>query len=151
MSNLEARADQLRKSFNVITYHFQAMTAARSNDDLSLLEVKVINYVGQREFCIMREISAFSQVAVSTMTGVVDKLEEKGIARRERNDADRRIVRVSLTEKGHKLYREFVEQLSTLCRHMLKALDEEEQEIYLKLTRKIERAALQSEISVSEN
>lgn len=62
MSNLEGRVDELRKSFNVVTYHFQAVTSACSNDDLSLKEVKIINYVGQRESRIMREISAFSQV-----------------------------------------------------------------------------------------
>lgn len=29
------------------------------------------------------------------MTGIVDKLEEKGIVKRDRNDEDRRIVRVN--------------------------------------------------------
>lgn len=151
MSNLEASAEELRKCFNVITYHFQAVTSARSNDDLSLLEVKIINYIGQRDFCIMREISAFSQVAVSTMTGIVDKLEAKGLARRERNDEDRRIVRVILTEKGQRIYREYVKELSILSRQMLKSLSEEEQKIYLELTKKIASVAMQSEVSMSEN
>ncbi len=69
---------------------------------MSLQENKVIDHVGQRKSCIMREISDHLRVAVSTMTGLIDKLEEKGLVRRERTEEDRRIVRISLTEKGEK-------------------------------------------------
>jgi DNA-binding MarR family transcriptional regulator len=38
-----------------------------------------------------------------TITGVVDRLERKGLVRRERDAEDRRVVRVFLTAKGRKL------------------------------------------------
>ncbi len=39
-----------------------------------------------------------------SMTRMLDRLEQKGLIRRERSSEDRRIVQLSLTEAGQKLY-----------------------------------------------
>ncbi len=44
-------------------------------------------------------------VTVSNLTGIVDRLEEKGIVVRDRDKHDRRVIHVKLTEKGKKLYK----------------------------------------------
>jgi len=36
----------------------------------------------------------------STVTGIIDRLEDKGLAKRERTSADRRVVTIELTETG---------------------------------------------------
>lgn len=38
-----------------------------------------------------------------TLTGVIDRMEERGLVRRERDQADRRVWRIWLTESGRKL------------------------------------------------
>lgn len=38
-----------------------------------------------------------------TLTGVIDRMEERGLVRRERDQRDRRIWRIWLTEEGRKL------------------------------------------------
>lgn len=38
-----------------------------------------------------------------TLTGVIDRMEERGLVRRERDQRDRRIWRIWLTEEGQKL------------------------------------------------
>jgi DNA-binding MarR family transcriptional regulator len=42
-------------------------------------------------------------VKSSTVTGVVDRLEKKGLAERMRNSLDRRVITIQLTESGKKL------------------------------------------------
>ena len=42
-------------------------------------------------------------VKSSTVTGVVDRLEQKGLVRRSRNSSDRRVINVELTEAGTRL------------------------------------------------
>ncbi len=37
------------------------------------------------------------------MTGIIDRLEQKGLVERERNSPDRRMITISLTETGKKL------------------------------------------------
>ena len=49
------------------------------------------------------QISRVIMVKSSTVTGIIDRLETKGLAERLRNSPDRRIVTVQLTEAGKKL------------------------------------------------
>ena len=67
-----------------------------------LYVMATIGYAGQLPF---NEIGAKMMVTVSNLTGIVDRLEEKGLVARERDTGDRRIVHVKLTAKGQKLYK----------------------------------------------
>jgi len=49
------------------------------------------------------KIAQHMMVKSSTVTGVVDRLEKKGIAERMRNSPDRRVIIIQLTEAGKKL------------------------------------------------
>jgi DNA-binding MarR family transcriptional regulator len=42
-------------------------------------------------------------VKPSTVTGIIDRLEQKGLARRTRQSADRRVITIRLTEAGERL------------------------------------------------
>ena len=49
------------------------------------------------------QIAKLIMVKASTVTGIIDRLELKGLVRRVRNSPDRRIINIELTEAGHKL------------------------------------------------
>lgn len=54
-------------------------------------------------------------IASSSITYVVDKLEEKGCVRRQRDEHDKRVTNASLTEKGYAMMDEiFPDHASTL-------------------------------------
>jgi DNA-binding MarR family transcriptional regulator len=61
-----------------------------------------IGYAGGLPF---GEIGAKMMVTVSNLTGIVDRLEEKKLVMRKRDEHDRRVVHVVLTDKGTKLYK----------------------------------------------
>lgn len=46
------------------------------------------------------QIAKFMMVKSSTVTGVIDRLEVKGLVKRLRNSVDRRIITIRLTESG---------------------------------------------------
>lgn len=48
-------------------------------------------------------IAKYMMVKSSTVTGVVDRLEQKGLVTRLRNSPDRRVITIELTENGKKL------------------------------------------------
>jgi DNA-binding MarR family transcriptional regulator len=64
------------------------------------------------------------------ITGLVDRLEEKGLARRKRSRGDRRLVYVSLTDRGRELAEELKEmvvpEISQLGDRVMGALTETE-------------------------
>ena len=49
------------------------------------------------------KIANHMMVKSSTVTGVVDRLEKKGLVERMRNSPDRRVITIQLTEAGKKL------------------------------------------------
>ncbi len=64
----------------------------------------------------------------ATVTGILDRLERKGLITRERSTTDRRRVFVSLTEAGIKLNEEMPWPLQERFAQSLASLSDEEQE-----------------------
>jgi len=51
------------------------------------------------------QIAKYIMVNSSTITGIIDRLEQKGLVQRSRISQDRRVITVSLTKKGNALVR----------------------------------------------
>ena len=64
----------------------------------------VIATLGDTEGLTCAELSAATLVTKGTLTGVLDRLEGKGLIRRILVEADRRSTRICLTEKGDRLF-----------------------------------------------
>jgi MarR family 2-MHQ and catechol resistance regulon transcriptional repressor len=143
MTPLERKARDLRDVIQDIMQQFRVVDGAFAHGphaELSLQELRVVEYLGDSGPRIMSELADFLLLAVNSVTSIVDNLETRGLARRQRSEHDRRKVQVELTERGRKLYAEAVEAKLQCFRAMLGALTTEEQDIYLVLMRKIARA-----------
>ncbi len=71
------------------------------------------------------------------MTMVIDNLEQRGLARRERNAEDRRYFTVHLTEAGEKLLHEFFPRHAARITDEMGVLTPSEQEEFARLCRKL--------------
>ena len=72
------------------------------------------------------ELGKNARVKKSTITDMVDRLEKDGIAERVRDDGDRRVVKVRLTEKGKKARKEFVKKRRAEFQDLFLKLEEKE-------------------------
>ena len=79
-----------------------------------------IGYAGSLPF---GEIGAKMMVTVSNLTGIVDRLEEKKLVLRKRDETDRRVVHVTLTEKGTKLYKSTIPVFEKSISQIFSSLD----------------------------
>jgi len=143
MTLLDRKATELRDVVEDILHQFQIVDAAVADGphvDLSCKELRVVEHLGDHCPRMMRELAEFLLLAVNSVTSTVDNLERKGIVRRLRSDADRRVIRVELTDAGSAAYQAAVKEKLQLLRSMLNALTEDEQEIFMVLFRKIARA-----------
>src|SRR5580704_5041226 len=103
MKPSDAKARQLRESIRQVVRKFRVLDCAiahQPHGELNIMEVHVIEFLGDKGGCKMRELADYLIVAVNTVTAMIDKLEDKKIVRRERDEVDRRIVMVNLTDKG---------------------------------------------------
>ena len=82
------------------------------------------------------QIAKHILVKSSTVTGVVDRLEQKGLVKRVRNSPDRRIVTIELTETGNQLAKNAPPPIQQKVIDGLKKISEKEiDEIVFALTK----------------
>jgi MarR family 2-MHQ and catechol resistance regulon transcriptional repressor len=143
MTTLDRRAADLQEIVQDILKQFQSVNAAAANGPhvaLNVQELRAVEFLGNEGPRMMRELAEYLAVAVNSMTGIVDNLEQKGLVGRHRSVEDRRVIRVELTDLGRTTYESLADVHRRLFRTMLGALTADEQEIFLVLFRKIARA-----------
>jgi MarR family 2-MHQ and catechol resistance regulon transcriptional repressor len=93
-----------------------------------------IGYAGGLPF---GEIGVKMMVTVSNLTGIVDRLEEKKLVLRKRDENDRRVVHVVLTEKGAKLYKSMIPLFEQSIARIFAGLGKPEQKELSAILRKL--------------
>lgn len=51
----------------------------------------------------MTELAEDLEISTASVTGLIDRLEERGLAERLRDESDRRVVHVAVTEEGRRV------------------------------------------------
>ncbi len=97
-----------------------------------------IGYAGGLPF---GEIGAKMMVTVSNLTGIVDRLEEKKLVIRKRDEKDRRVVHVLLTDKGAKLYKSTIPLFEKSISQVFASIDKSQQKELAALLRKLNHAS----------
>jgi MarR family transcriptional regulator, organic hydroperoxide resistance regulator len=72
----------------------------------------------------LSELSELTLINQPTITRLVQRLEAAGLLRKSPDAADRRIVRVSLTKRGHERVRELIVLAEARQKRILQGLDE---------------------------
>ncbi len=65
-----------------------------------------------------------------TLTGVIDRMEERGLVRRERDPEDRRVLRIWLTEAGQQFEKVLPALSAELRERALKGLSQAERQLF---------------------
>jgi DNA-binding MarR family transcriptional regulator len=98
-----------------------------------------IGYAGSLPF---GEIGAKMMVTVSNLTGIVDRLEQKKLVLRKRDETDRRVVHVKLTDKGTNLYKSTIPLFERSIAEIFSSLDLPHQKELSALLRTLNHADL---------
>jgi DNA-binding MarR family transcriptional regulator len=83
------------------THHtLHALSSALADLDLTAAEINALASLADRGALNVRELSAETGTRATTLTGVLDRLENRGYLTRELDATDRRSFRLPLTEAG---------------------------------------------------
>ena len=83
------------------THHtLHALSAALAELNLTAAEISALANLAGRGALNVRELAAETGTRATTLTGVLDRLENRGFLTRELDAADRRSFRLPLTEAG---------------------------------------------------
>lgn len=106
--------------------------------------------VSERELALLRTLATDGpmitkalggrfRVPVSTMTGLVDRMERKGLIRRRPGRRDRRSIELEATPAGALALREHARGIEAVARGMLDALSKPDQAALIAMLRRIRR------------
>lgn len=70
---------------------------------LSLIHLNVLAVLDADGPLPMRGLAETLDVSQASATGIIDRMEQRGLVERRRDDDDRRVVRVALTDEGRTL------------------------------------------------
>jgi MarR family 2-MHQ and catechol resistance regulon transcriptional repressor len=102
-------------------------------------EFDVLATLGNQPGMTFKDIGENTLITKTTLTGVVDRLEQKGLVERRGCPEDRRCVRAVLTEKGDAMFREVFPEHVERLKERLAALTEEERDQALDVLGKVRR------------
>ena len=90
---------------------------------LSLVQVRLLGILRDREPG-MFAVATFLNLDKSSVSGLVDRAERRGLVRRTTTPEDRRTVRVALTEQGRQLTQKVAKQVEQELSSLVEGLSE---------------------------
>ena len=105
---------------------FQFLNSQLSAYDITPSQYGVLSCLWTREYATPKQISEILCLETSTISGVLDRMQKKGLVERFVNKEDRREIRVVVTEKGKALQEPIQEIIETVNEVVLRDFSEEE-------------------------
>lgn len=124
--------DVLVRLFNEIMDIEEKAIITEEFKDITNNDMHVIEAIGISTMKNMSTIARALSVTVGTLTISMNSLVKKGYVVRNRSEKDRRVVYISLTEKGRKAYRHHEEFHKEMIDAMTKDLSQEETRVLVK-------------------
>ena len=105
------------------THHtLHALSAALADLNLSAAEINALANLGEGGTLNVRKLSERTGTRASTLTGLLDRLENRGYVTRELDPSDRRSFRLPLTEAGQEVAARALTAIADLERSALSGL-----------------------------
>lgn len=100
--------------------------------DISVTEVHTIEAIGMYIPKTMSDVARKLNITVGTLTVAINNLVKKGYVKRKRSEIDRRVVKISLTNKGRLIYRVHEKFHSDMIKAIIVGLSEQETQVFNK-------------------
>ena len=129
---------QLAQAAIVTTTAF--VRAAGKPFELRPVEFTILQLVRENPEATVTQLARALAITSPGVAVWVDRLEERGLVKRERSEADRRVQHVHLTRKGAETVSSALKQLLQADRELLEHLSVGEQQILVELLHKVAQA-----------
>ncbi|MBU5474185.1 MarR family transcriptional regulator [Roseburia sp. MSJ-14] len=122
----------LVKLFNEIMHIEEKAIITEEFKDISNNDMHIIEAIGKEEPKNMSTIAKSLSVTVGTLTIAINNLVKKGYVSRVRSEEDRRVVLISLSEKGDKAYDHHKRFHEEMVEATLEGLNKSETEVLVR-------------------
>ena len=137
MESFEALNEVMVSLFREINEVEERSIITQEFGDITNNDMHVIDAIGIGEPKNMSAIARVLSVTMGTLTIAMNSLVKKGYVIRQRGKADRRVVYISLSEKGTKAYHRHKDFHEQMVKSAVKELTEEELKALIKALRSL--------------
>jgi len=109
--------------------------------DLNVAELRILRVLREQGSSPMNRFCAATMLSQPSITGVVDKLEERGLVERVRSREDRREVLIAITAKGNQTYLEGMDLHRQFVEKAFSGLEDDEAQSLVSLLKKLADAS----------
>ncbi|MDR6999196.1 MarR family transcriptional regulator [Neobacillus niacini] len=107
------------------------------NNKLSITEFSVLEVLYHKGKQTIQQIGHCILFSSGSMTYVIDKLEQKGLLKRNDCPNDRRVIHVTLTDKGNELMKEIMPKHHEFVNNMFQSINSDEAKTLVQLLEKV--------------
>lgn len=107
--------------------------------ELTMTDMHTIEAIGFNTSRNMSSIARDLSITVGTLTIAINHLVKKGYVQRIRSSKDRRVVLISLTQKGKNAFRHHLEFHNKMVQDIMDQLEEDEFKILVKSLNKVDQ------------
>lgn len=124
----DAQITELRTAIDAIVRMFKIGDdiAAGTATKLNPSDVQTLLFIGAHDLCTGTDIAGFLGVVPTTASAIIERLVKRGLVVRNRTEANRRIVQLSLTGDGRAATAAIIREHNSHCAQMLDRLDPDE-------------------------
>lgn len=112
----------IHKLLDIFEYknHYQLQTSSIQPQDMYVLERVYFN--GK---LLVKDLSKRYNIPPSTLTGIIDRLENKKLIERVRTNIDRRAIELIATSEGKRIVEQHIEEDKRFSRNLFNTLEQE--------------------------
>jgi DNA-binding MarR family transcriptional regulator len=121
-----------------------ALAEIAARHELTVVQVRLLGVLRDRE-PTMNELGRVLGLDKSSISGLVDRAERRGLAARSVSPTDRRVFRVSITDRGRRLAQAGAEQFAAQVERLVAGLPAPDRELLRTLAARVVLAARPSD------
>ncbi|SDN39371.1 MarR family winged helix-turn-helix transcriptional regulator [Limosilactobacillus mucosae] len=111
---------------------------------------RVLFLLSKHENISQRELANLARIKPGSMTEILSRMERDGLIKRQRDESDKRIIHVRLTQAGADLAKENHQCHQWFCKTLFETLNDEEKAEFNRLILKVDQH-LKSQFQEGEN
>lgn len=114
-----------------------ALIKAHIGDDLTTDQLYILGYIHEQGKCTSSELAEAFYVNKSAITAIINRLVEKGLIDRTRDETDRRVIYLTLTDEGKELHQITEEKVHQLVECFITQFEESEIKSFIETYEKL--------------
>ncbi|MDD4843578.1 MAG: MarR family transcriptional regulator [Anaerotignum sp.] len=141
MDNKSKFCVELKTLVNSICRCIGQNTFDKEGKSLTSIQIWIIHYLfdNQDRDVFQRDLEIDFNVRRSTVSGIIQNLERKGLIQRQSVKQDARLKKITLTEEAMTLYQEMLVRITSMEEKMAENITDDEWFVFYQVLEKIKR------------